>query len=1156
MSIPIRVLLPVGLFFLTCVPLVSDYPLAPGGRQPSRRDLPPKETVVGLPPIEKRKAQPTAAPGKQIANVADHYGKLPLSFEANDGQTDRRVKFLARGNGYSLFLTGKEAVIALRKAVPQPEGKNGMPGRQRVEPQKEEGAGGTVVRMELVGANAAPRVAGAEELPGKVNYFIGNDPAKWRTNVPTFAKVKYEGVYTGVDLVYYGNQGQLEYDFVVAPGVDPNQIRLKFAGAGKLRVDQEGSVVLGSTGEEVRFEKPVVYQEVAGKRKPVEGTYAVASANLIGIRLGKYDRSHPLVIDPTFSYSTYLGGSYADGGEAIAVDSSGNAYVTGFTASTNFPTADALQPTLAGNTNAFVTKLNATGTALVYSTYLGGSNTDGGNGIAVDVSGNTYVTGQTNSTDFPTANALQPTLAGNIDAFVTKINATGAGLVYSTYLGGSSGDYVLGIAVDLSGDAYVTGYTNSTNFPTANALQPTLAGNTNAFVTEINATGAGLVYSTYLGGSGVDYALGIAVDASGNTYVSGYTESTNFPTANALQRTLAGAVGAFVTKINPGGAGLVYSTYLGGSNADYGSGIALDASGDVYVTGFANSTNFPTANALQPALAGHINAFVTKINASGAALVYSTYLGGSNLDYGDAIAVDISGNAYVTGRTSSTNFPTANALQPTLAGNTNAFVTEINASGAALVSSTYLGGSYADSGNGIAVDASGNTYVSGYTESTNFPTANALQATLRGNYNAFITKISPTVVGDFIGSFDTFNQSVAPGGSAVYNLTLTPLEGFTGNVFLSASNLPAGTTVSFAPQTVIGGSGTSAITVQTSPSTPRGSYNITVTGTYGTTVHSTSITLDVVANGDFIGSFNQFSATATPSTPASYVLTLTPLQGFTENVNLSVSGVPYGATGTFSAPVVAGGNGSSTLTVSVASDTPSGTYPLTITGTAPGGFSHSTTINLVAQAQVGDFSGTFNRSVTSVSIGSSTTYVLTLTPSGGFSGNVALSASGVPLNATATFSPAIVNGGSGSSTLTISTASTTPAGNRQITVTGTSGLLVHSTVLTLLVGTVDFTGTVTPTSQTVTAGSSAQYTIQLTTLGTMPFGNLVTLSISGLPSGVTASFSSLTINPDLSGTSVLTLTTSASTPAGSYAPTLTATGGGVTHAGAVGLVVQ
>src|SRR5208283_4844758 len=666
--------------------------------------------------------------------------------------------------------------------------------------------------------NAAPRVVGAEELPGKINYLIGNDPAKWRTNISTYAKVKYQGVYPGVDLVCHSNQGQLEYDFVVAPSMDPKAIRLKFRGAGELRVDRKGDLLLGSGIKEVRFEKPMVYQELAGKKKPVEGSYLLASADQIGFRLGDYDHSQPLVIDPVLSYSTYLGGDAAEG-YAIAVDTAGDAYVTGSAGFTNFPTANGLQPALGGPnaTNAFITKFNSHGSALVYSTYLGGSNLDTGYGIAVDTAGNAYVTGVTSSANFPTVNALQATLAGSENAFITKINASGSALIYSTYLGGSGYDAGMGIAVDASGNAYVAGNTGSIDFPTANALQPTSGGGEDAFVAKINASGSALVYSTYLGGSALENGEAIAVDTAGNAYVTGQTSSTNFPTANALQSTSGG---------------------------------------------------------------GYYNAFVTKINASGSALVYSTYLGGSGSDGGSGIAVDASGNVYVTGNTSSTNFPTVNALQSTLTGSYVAFVTKCNATGSALIYSTYLGGSGGDQGNGIAVDASGNAYVTGITSSFDFPTANALQSAYAGTYDAFVSKISPIVVGDFTGTFDTFNQRVAPGQSAVYDLTIIPLYGFTGNVMLAASNLPVGTAVSFAPQTIIGGSGTTAITVQTSTFTPQNSYDITLTATSGTLVHSTAITINVGAIGDFIGAFDHGTATVAPGGSATYTLTLTPLYGF------------------------------------------------------------------------------------------------------------------------------------------------------------------------------------------------------------------------------------------------------------------------------------
>src|SRR5437762_855403 len=516
--------------------------------------------------------------------VVETYGKQPLSLEANVGQTNRQVKFLSRGNGYTLFLTHRgEAVLALRKPAPKADPRKPASLASRPGRLKRDAAGtSTVVRMKLVGGNAKPRAEALGELAGKANYFIGNDPKRWRTNVATYAKVKYEGVYPGVDLVYYGNQGQLEYDFVVAPGVDPNEIRLQFPGAGKLRVDEKGDLLLGSRGEEVRLEKPMVYQEVGGERKPVEGRYVLASANRIGFQLGVYDHSQPLVIDPVLVYSTYLGGSAYGEGDGIAVDGSGNAYVTGLTDSTNFPTLNALQSTFSSNYVGFVTKFNPSGSALVYSTYFGGSDGGWGRSIAVDASGNAYVTGVTSASNFPTVNALQSTYGGGYnDAFVIKLNPTGSALVYSTYLGGSDYDQAYRIAVDASGNACVTGYTGSTNFPTtAGAFQTTIGGlNQNAFVTKINPSGAALVYSTYLGGSGEDIGYGIAVDGSGNAYVTGEAGSTNFPsTAGAFQTAIGGYSDAFVSKLNPGGSALVYSTYLGGSGEDSGYGITVDAS--------------------------------------------------------------------------------------------------------------------------------------------------------------------------------------------------------------------------------------------------------------------------------------------------------------------------------------------------------------------------------------------------------------------------------------------------------------------------------------------------------------------------------------------------------------------------------------------------
>jgi hypothetical protein len=686
---------------------------------------------------------------RALPSAASSYGDLPLSFEANVGQADAAVRYLAHGSGYALALTDSGAALSLAQA----------------------GAGGAsaLLQLQLVGANAAPAVVGLDQQAGHSNYLLGNDPSQWHTDVPLFGRVAYQQVYPGIDVVFYSNdQQQLEYDFDLAPGADPSQIALRFTGAQGQAVDGQGDLVLHLAGGDVVQQAPVVYQEVGGVRSPVAGAYVVRGDGSVGVALGGHDRTQALVVDPALTYATYLGGNASDRGQAIAVDANGNAYVTGTTSSNNFPTVNPLQAALhagAPVADVFVAKLNAAGSALVYSTYLGGSGGDVGYGIAVDGLGNAYVTGSTDSTDFPTANPLQATNHGvfNPNAFVAKLNAAGNALVYSTYLGGSGGDVGYGIAVDGAGNAYVTGSAFSTDFPTANPLQASnhnAHGVGNAFVAKLNAAGSALVYATYLGGSGGstggmspifsgDTGNGIAVDGAGNAYVTGETNSTNFPTtAGAFQTALNGFGDAFVTKLNVAGNALVYSTYLGGSRfgGESGNGIAVDGAGNAYVTGLTTSTDFPTQNALQTQnRAGGSTAFVAKLNAAGSALVYSTYLGGSGGESGNGIAVDGAGNAYVTGDTGSTDFPTASPVQATnhnAHGVGNAFVAKLNAAGSALVYSTYLGGSGGDAGAGIAVDGFGNAYVTGTTRSTDFPTANPFQAAFGGGTeDAFVAKL-------------------------------------------------------------------------------------------------------------------------------------------------------------------------------------------------------------------------------------------------------------------------------------------------------------------------------------------------------------------------------------------------------------------------------
>ena len=680
------------------------------------------------------------------ARVNETYGKLPLSFEANRGQTDPQVKFIARGGRQTIFLTATEAVVVATKQ----EASTREPFARRKSAPPEP-VTGTTLRINFVGMNKKPRVIGLDELPGKANHFRGNDPTQWRTNVPTYAKVRYENVYPGVDLVYYGTGGQLEYDFVVRAGADPSRIMLAFTGADHLEVDDHGDLLLQTAAGTIRQRKPVIYQERDGARTQIPGAYLLTDRKHVAFQFAAYDASRTLVIDPVLDYSTYLGGNNVEWCRAIAVDAGGNAYVTGVTSSTNFPTsAGAFQTCCYGD--AFVTKLNSSGSALIYSTYLGGNAQEETTGITVDALGNAYVTGWVvGSWGFPTTpGAFQTTNGGDVDAFVTKLNPTGSALLYSTYLGGGAWDFGKGISVDVSGNAYITGATSWMNFPTtAGAFQTTFAGGStlwmgDAFVTKLNPSGSALIYSTYLGGGSPDMGVSIAVDAGGNAYVTGETRSANFPTtAGAFQSTYGGGNqhggDAFVTKLNSSGSALVYSTYLGGGSIDIGTAIVVDPSGIAYVTGWTDSWNFPaTPGALQTGYGGGLDdAFVTKLNSTGSSLLYSTFLGGNGWDQAAGIRIDASGNAYLTGFTDS-NFPTtADALQTAPGGATDAFVAKLNSTGSSLLYSTYLGGSGSDYGAGIALDAAGYAYVTGNAGS-GFPTTpGAFQTTHGGSHSGY-----------------------------------------------------------------------------------------------------------------------------------------------------------------------------------------------------------------------------------------------------------------------------------------------------------------------------------------------------------------------------------------------------------------------------------
>jgi hypothetical protein len=700
------------------------------------------------------------------------YGKLPLSFELNQGQTDSQVQFLSRGAGYTVFLTPTSAVLSLKSGV------NAV-GAQR-----------TVLRMAMVGANPVSKVSGLDQLPGKSNYYIGNDPTKWRLDVPSFARVSYPDIYPGVDLVYYGNQRQLENDFVVAPGVDPGVIAVTFEGAQKTALSEAGDLLLQTPHGQVQMQKPVVYQVIDGARREVAANFVLRNRQTVGFEIAAYDHSRALVIDPVLIYSSFLGGTGQDSGVAVAVDSSGNAYLTGEAGSANFPTLNSNQA-FGSTQDAYVAKFNTSGTALVYSTFLGGAGGfEHGYAIAVDGTGAAYVAGHTVAGDFPTtANALQPTKltsASQDTAFVTKLSPAGT-LAYSTFLSGTQNTRAFGIATDGSGNAYVIGQAGSGGFPlTASAFNST---NTNSgYLTKLNTNASGaasLVYSTFLNATGFSEPRAVAVDSSGNAYLTGFTNSTStgLTTPGAFQTTFGGGTSdAFVLKINTnlsGAASRIYSTYVGGTGQDYGGtsvprgsqAIAIDPSGNAYITGQTNSTNFPVLNAFQPNNAGYFDGFVTKLNSTGTALVYSTYMGGSNLsstDEGRAVAVNVVGNAYVTGFAQSVDFPTVNPILP-VSVNGGVFVAKFTPGGTAIYCTRLGIAPSQDSGNGIALDGAGNAFVTGDARGGYPTTVGAFQPNAAGITDAFATQIAdPTIIGRVV------DEDGLPISTAVVNLSGVP----------------------------------------------------------------------------------------------------------------------------------------------------------------------------------------------------------------------------------------------------------------------------------------------------------------------------------------------------------------------------------------------
>jgi hypothetical protein len=1010
--------------------------------------------LMGISLSVAQQAMPSRVPViSKNARIANRIGNLPLTFEPNQGQTGSQAQFITRGKGYSAFMTTSGIVLSLRAAG----NSRTIGGSAEIGGLKQK----ATLSLNFVGAAQNPTILGEDRLAGHLNYFMGNDPQQWRTNIPLYSKVRYKNVYPGIDLVYYGNRQQLEYDFEVSPHANPNLIQFEIKGASSVRLDKDGSLILKVQGNELRLQNPTVYQQINGRRLAADGEYVLSDPTHVTFRVSHYDANEAVVIDPVLAYCTYLGGSADEEAEAITIDSTGAIYITGTTDSPNFPGTTSASLGAFNGQDVFVAKLDPTGSTLVYADYLGGRNLNIGTAVTLDNSNDVYVTGYTTSADFPMVSPFQASLAGDSDAFVSEISSDGSKLLYSTFLGGSTYDNPVGVALDGSGNLIVAGWTTSKDFPVYNAYQATVSPNQGGqygsygFVAKFAPGFQSFVYSTYLGGSAqvmqsspngpywsdpASNITGLALDTSGNAYVTGVTDTSDFPTTvGAFLSTYSSPVNmpvSFVSKF--GGSGtLSYSTLLYGSDGSETdtAAITVDSTGSAYVTGATMSgAAFPiTAKSIcDPSVSGSAcnYGFITKFNPNGSGLVYSTFLGPNNLFSPNAIALDTNDNVYVMGENYTGSFATVNGIEQYPAGVGSALLlVEIDSTASTQLFATYLGGSIdGASPAGLAVDASGNIYGAGVSSDTDVPTTlGTYQKTEAGGADAFLFKIQPPAApavspspGSLQYSLQTVGQTSSPQSVLLRNMGSAPL-------LISSVAITGDFSQSNDCSTMVAAASACTLTVSFSPTAP-GTRSGTVVIQDNAPGSPHVIQLQADSSGSELSlNFSSLSFGDVPigSSSAAQGVTLTN----TGTLDLDISNVQVSDSysQTSNCPTILSRGSSCQFQI---------VFTASATGTSFGNFSvsgnafnspQSTALNGTGV----DFALTTSEPSKTVSPGESGTYNLKLLPVGGsFPNPIELRCSGLPSGGTCNFSSNALNLGNKTTeiTLTISSGAKSVAG--------------------------------------------------------------------------------------------------------------------------------